>query len=578
MGYGESVIAPLAYFMTDQDEDIWIRRHVPSTLALIPSAASVTALLKALDDPDGFLRFKAISALDRLRQSNTEIEIDPEIATRQVNVEAARAFNALTLHYNLFVAGGLDKASLLSRALKEKQARALNRTFQLLGLIHTPGDVAAVRHTLRVGDDRARSRAIEYLDNLLKGDVRRRVMLLVEEMPLDERIRKGNVIYRTRTRDVEDTVAQLLHDEDQSIASAAVLLVEERGLWKLADDLEHVLAHRDARDQHVFEAASWALAAHRMPSERRKELWQEPLPTVELADRLRRIPLFDFTHVDELFRLARLGEQVRHEPGRMLYSRGATPATLQFLIDGRVRATSSAESTEIAAPAPLAFEEILEGSPMTASVSTAERSVTLALKTDEFLALLSENVELAEGIFRLLIHTHQLGAGHTLIRGTLAPEFTQEQTPSRRSLGDGGSLRPVDRLLLLQGSPLLANATAAQLWRLSVIAKPVDLAVNAEPLKRNDESAILIVLSGTLSVEMADGTVGTATAGDVIGMYETLGGSKFDATVKVTTPATVLRLDRGSLFELLADHTDLLQSLFSTLLRRRSESAHLVNA
>ena len=51
-------------------------------------------------------------------------------------------------------------------------------------------------------------------------------------------------------------------------------------------------------------------------------------------------------------------------------------------------------------------------------------------------------------------------------------------------------------------------------------------------------------------------------------MYETLGGSRFDATVTVTTTATALRLERDALFELLADHTDLLQGVFSILLRR----------
>ena len=189
-------------------------------------------------------------------------------------------------------------------------------------------------------------------------------MLLVDEMPAEERVRKGNVIYRTRARDVEDTVAQLLHDEDQSIASAAVMLVEERGMWSLADDLEHVLAHRDVRDQDVFEAASWALAANRVKAERRKQLWQEPLPAVELADRLRKVPLFDFTHVDELFRLARLGRQVRYEQGRTVYERGELAASIQFLLDGRVSVTRATGRSRMAAPAALGFEELLEGAPM----------------------------------------------------------------------------------------------------------------------------------------------------------------------------------------------------------------------
>lgn len=558
VGYGEAVIAPLAYFMGDQEEDIWIRRHVPSTLALLPYPASITALTDMLDADDGFLRYKATLALDRLRRDNAATVIDPKVVTKHINAEAARAFNALTLHYNLFVAGQLNIGSLLARALSEKHARAMNRTFTLLGLIYSQGDVAAVRHALKDPDVRARSRAIEYLDNLLDGDVRKRVMLLVEDMPAEERIRKGNVIYRTRTRDVEDTVAQLLHDEDQSIASAAILLMEEKGLWNLADDLEHVLEHRDVRDQHVFEAASWALAANRVKAEKRKQMWQEPLPAVELADRLRRVPLFDFTHVDELFRLARLGRQVRYEKGRALYERGEIVHSIQFLLDGRVTQTGG---HDIEAPAALGFEELLEGSPMPASITAADRAITLSLSADEFLALLSENVELAEGIFRMLIETRHLTAGQTLIRGDLPADMK-----------DAAHLRPVDRLLLLQSSPLLAHATASQLWRLSAIAHERTIAPGAEALAKGGEAAILIVLSGLLKVEEKS-QQGTADAGDLIGMYETLAGTRLDAAVTATTETRLLRIDRPALFELLADHTDLLQGIFSVLLRLSSGKA-----
>ena len=126
-------MAPLAYFMLDREEDVWVRRHVPSTLALLPFPASVAALMSALDDSDGFLKFKAVSALENIRRSNPELAIDAEAVTRHVNAEAGRAFDALTLHYNLFVAGGLDTDSLLARSLTEKHNRRLGRTFQLLG-------------------------------------------------------------------------------------------------------------------------------------------------------------------------------------------------------------------------------------------------------------------------------------------------------------------------------------------------------------------------------------------------------------------------------------------------------------
>jgi CRP-like cAMP-binding protein/HEAT repeat protein len=556
VGYGEPVIAPLAYFMSDREEDVWIRRHVPSSLALLPFPASINALTGALDETDGFLRFKAAMALDRLHRDHPALAIDRQIISRHVNSEAGRAFSALTLHHNLFVAGGLDKQCLLARALMEKHARALNRTFNLLGLITSQSDVAAVRSALRDPDVRVRSRGIEFLDNLLEGEVRKRVMVLVDEMPAEERIRKGNVIYRTRMRDVEDTIAQLLHDEDQSIASAAIMLVEERGMWSLADDLEQILAHRDVRDQHVFEAASWALAANRVKVERRKQLWQEALPAVELADRLRNVPLFHFTYVDELFRLARLGRQVRYEQGRAVFERGELASSIQFLLDGRVTIARATGTVEMAAPAALGFEELLEGSPMASTITAAERSITLSLTADEFLALLSENVELAEGIFRMLIATHNLATGHTLIHGNLALDIKGST-----------DLRAVDRLLVLQSSPLLAHATAPQLWRLSEIAREVTLLPNAEALPKGSEAAILIVVSGSLKVAGPE-AAGTAASGDVIGLYETLAGSGLGVSVTANTETRLLRIDRGGLFELLADHTDLLQGIFSMLLRR----------
>src|SRR5690606_2541338 len=219
VGYGEQVVDALAYFMRDPDEDIWVRRHVPSTLALIPTQRSMDALVAAIEDSDGFLRYKAGAAIERLRRSAPHLTIDRRVIERQIMQETTRAFSALTLHHNLFVRQDFDRSSLLARALTERYERATDRVFRLLGLLYSPEDVHAARTALASRDPRLRSRAAEYLDNLLERDIRRRVMLLVEDMPADERVRRGNVLFRTRPRDVEDTVAQLVHDEDQVIAA-----------------------------------------------------------------------------------------------------------------------------------------------------------------------------------------------------------------------------------------------------------------------------------------------------------------------------------------------------------------------
>ncbi|MGE0461761.1 MAG: MFS transporter [Vicinamibacterales bacterium] len=559
VGYGEAVVPTLAYFAADRDEDIWVRRHVPSTLARIPCAASVQALVAALDASDGFLRYKAITALERIRREHPMLGIDRAAIERHVLAEAGRAFSALTLYTNLFVTGGLSPSCLLARVLEERRRRAMGRMFQLLGLVHPPSDVAAVAATLETGDARRRSGAIEYLDNLLSGDLRRRVMLLIEDMPEPERVRKGNVIYKTRTRDVEDTVAQLVHDENQVLSAAAIHLVEERAMWSLAGDLEHVLQYRDPRDWHVFEAVSWALAASRMPAERRRQLWQEPLPAVVLVDRLRCLPLFDFASIDELFRIAALGEQVRHEGSRTIYERGIAPATLQFVLDGRAEAIGAGGvSAEVLPPAPLAFEEILEGRPMARSVRSLEPTICLSISTEAFLSLLAENVELAEGIMRWLISSHEAFGARVLLRGELTPEVQKKVA---------AGLQPVDRVLLLQSSPLLARATGGQLLRLAASAETIGLKAGLDPLEGRAEPSMLVVLTGSITLTASDGTTSVADPGDVIGLYQTLAGQPVPGTLVAATPGTALRFTRGDVFDVLADDTALLQAVFSGLLR-----------
>jgi AAA family ATP:ADP antiporter len=574
VGYGEDVVEALAFFLYDPDEDIWIRRHVPTTLGLIGSQRSLDVLLDELDNPDGFIRYKATAAIDRLRRDRPDLELDTAVIERQVLAESLRAFSALTLHYNLFVVGGLDRDLVLARALQEKQRRAQGRIFRLLGMLHSSDDIAAVRSALSHTDARLRSGALEYLDNLLAGEVRKRVMMLVEEMPEAERVRRGNTIFKTRVRDIEDTLAQLVHDDEEVIAAAAIQAVERRELWTLAEDLEHILAQRDPRDWAVFEAASWALAARRLSSERRRALWLEPLPAVELADRLRRVPLFTFASVNELFRIASLGRQVRHEGGRVLYEKGRPADSLQFLLDGQVTVEDDVMRT-ISAPAVLAFENVLEGSPVPATVRAVDTAICLSLTTDEFLSLLSENVEIARGIFRLLIETGGASFETTtsapgdrvhwesVLRGRVPPEFERRLSTE---------IRPVDLVLLLESSPFLARATSAQLVSLAAIARPVALKPGSDPLV-GLEPSIVVVLSGEVRVERPGSPDEVAKAGDMIGLAETLGGLPSAIRAEVVTEGRGLRFTRSDLFDVLADNIDLLQGIFSGLLRARTSDA-----
>ncbi len=267
VGYGTDVVDTLAFFLKDPEENPWVRRHIPGTLALLPSQKTVEILLEALGDEDGFLRYKSVVALERIHRLHPELSIDREQVEKLALQESRRYFRYLSLSYNLFIKGGLPKDSLISKAFDEKLERILDRLYRQVGLIYPWKDTMAARWAIERGDPRSRASALEYMDNMLSGALRGRVMSIIEDMPIDEKVQKGNVLLKTRVRDVEETLTRLIYDDDPVVAAIAIDLVREMKMWNLADDLEQALAFRDAKDFAVFESASYALAEYRLGRE-----------------------------------------------------------------------------------------------------------------------------------------------------------------------------------------------------------------------------------------------------------------------------------------------------------------------
>ncbi len=560
VGYGAEVVPALAYVLRDRDEHAWVRRHIPATLARLPVQASMDVLAGTLDEADGFVRFKAMEAIDALRRCDPALRFDAAAIDRLVRQECARVCTYLTLRQNILRADDTARDTLLVRALGDKLDRTRDRIYRLLGLIYPWTDIADARFTLEHGSGRARSSALEFLDNLLRGPIRADVMPLIDDAPIEERVRHANRVLKTRPRDLPDTLAQLIHDGDPVVSASAIHMVEQRGLWaELGDDVEYALAHRPVSDWYVFEAASWALASRRV-GERRSALWLEPLPAVELANRLRAVPLFDFVSVDELFRIARAGRQIGHESGHHVYQKGASADAVQFLLDGSVRMSSDAHIRDLEAPAALAFDALVEGRPIGAAIHAVNRAVCLRIDGLEFLAMLADSTDMAQGLFRMLLTGTP--------RGPHVPARPRAQT--RPADGRQSPLQPFDTVRSLREHPLLAYATVEQLLPLAAAAGDVPFREGDVVCRELDRPSVIHIVDGVVRVEHGDGAI-VAGAGSTVGLEETLAGESIGGRVVAASNGRALRIERDVVFGVLADHSELLQSLFSGVLSRKQE-------
>lgn len=550
VGYGEAVIDALAHVLLDQREQVWIRRHIPATLALLGSQRALDALVTALNDPDGFLRYKAIVAIEQIRREHPSIVCPRPVLEGLVVKETSRYYNGLTLHQNLLRHTTDAGQTLLSSALEDKLHRAIDRIYRILGLLYHVDDVAAARLTIERGEARRRAAAVEYLDNLLGGTVRRRVMPILDDTPISDKVRYANLVLKSRPRDLEDTLAQLVHEDDPVVAAAAVHFVAERQLWALADDLEYVATHRSPDDRVVIEAASWALTL-KQSGPAPAGLATESLPIVELADRVRAIPLFASLSVDELFRIAEAGQEIRHPAGRDLCHSGAAAEDVLFLLDGRTDVTDvSGRSIEMAAPAVVGFEEVLQGIGFRSTVRALDHLLCFRLAGADFLTMVSDNVLLAQSLFSLLLAGNQPRAPFT--------------PPSRPwSIDARTALVPADAARVLRWDPLLARATASQLLALGAGAPEVPLKMGSVLFDAGAPAAIFLMLQGELLLECPGCDPVAAPVGATIGVANTLAGSPFAWRATVVREGRALRIDRDDLFMVLADHVDLMQGLFS---------------
>ena len=216
------------------------------------------ALVEALNEDDGFLRYKAITAIEKLRRENPSISCPRQTLETVVVRETSRYYNGLTLQHNLMRHVLDADDSLLGKALEDKLRRSVDRVYRLLGLLYHVDDVAAARFTIEQGERRRRAAAVEYLDNLLGGVVRRRVMPILDDTPLAEKVRYANNVLRSRPRDLEDTLAQLVHDDDPVIAASAIHFAAQRQFDLAEGGLRVHATHRSPRDTFVREAALWA--------------------------------------------------------------------------------------------------------------------------------------------------------------------------------------------------------------------------------------------------------------------------------------------------------------------------------
>jgi len=242
--YGAAAVETLREALLDSNVSRDIRLGIPRTLSKIASPAATAALLSGLNQEDGSLRYRIILGLEEMARRLPNLRIDRVVIEMAIVAEASRYYHRFLTVFVLFGDDNnhsMNNDWLLHQALLENMEREKERVLRLLSLIYPPEDIGSATAALHSDVPAKQAQAIEFLDNLLTGDVKRYVFPLFDDAPDAERFQKFLALLGLRSFDRETAFQELLKQDDVWLKAATFWEIGLRGLRDFRGEIQQYL-------------------------------------------------------------------------------------------------------------------------------------------------------------------------------------------------------------------------------------------------------------------------------------------------------------------------------------------------
>ena len=253
--YGESILGTLKDYLGDASVDVVIRHNIPRILCKIPIQPSVDLLSESINRVDPSLKYLIVKALNKLRAEHPGLKFD-EARIDEALLEETRQYYEVVQVLKYQRGRKDDGTKLLVKALEERLDSNLERIFRILGLTYPPNDIYSAYQSI-VSDKRTqRASAIEFLDNLLKSNIKRYLFPIIDETSVERTLQRGQELFDLKITNRIGALSHLIEGRDIWLKACAVhCCVGEDS----PDLLKLIGAARDDRDPVVRETAGFVL-------------------------------------------------------------------------------------------------------------------------------------------------------------------------------------------------------------------------------------------------------------------------------------------------------------------------------
>jgi AAA family ATP:ADP antiporter len=239
--FGDTIAGTLFDYLNDASVPRAIRREIPELLLRIGTPVAHRGLLENLTDRDPHIRFRIITALNKLAQTN------PERRVPQRSVETVLTAEIIGLYRSHQVLGALQRhgaaPDVVVHALRDAIRHELERIFRLLKVLHPAADMHSAYVGLQSDNPVVHDNALEFVETVLSLELRGLLVpLLDRDITVDERVQIADTVTGIPIRTAAEAVRVLVATDDAWLQSCAAYVAGELRMEAMVDQLRSWLA------------------------------------------------------------------------------------------------------------------------------------------------------------------------------------------------------------------------------------------------------------------------------------------------------------------------------------------------
>jgi AAA family ATP:ADP antiporter len=238
--YGPGILGTLSDYLCDDKIDFNIRKNIPKVMRLIPCQQAVDTATYCLGRVNPALKYYLVKALNSLRSAYPELKFDQKRIENVLLDDAKEYYEIYQILFSQTKSESAPGSQLLKKALEEKLQTCFERIFRVMGLLYPPKDIFYAYLGYVSGQRQLHANSIEFLDNLLRRDIKKYIFPILDDVSAETVIRKGEELFRLKYGSRQEALMRLFNDPDQWIRSCAIYSINRKDDEKILKYIESV--------------------------------------------------------------------------------------------------------------------------------------------------------------------------------------------------------------------------------------------------------------------------------------------------------------------------------------------------